>query len=100
MRTVICWLFLTVASHAAQYLVYYYLPTGNNGRQTMEVEASDSGTARRIFQAMMPRARISEVKQWLEQALTVSRRIASVSLAVSVVALVASVGLLLARLLH
>ena len=52
----------------------------------MEVEASDSGTARRIFQAMMPRARISEVKQWLEQALTVSRRIASVSLAVSVVA--------------
>jgi hypothetical protein len=52
-----------VASDANQYLIYYYLPTGNSGRQVMEIEASDSGTARRIFQAMMPRARISEVKQ-------------------------------------
>jgi hypothetical protein len=63
MRAVICWLLLTVASHAAQFLVYYYLPDGNSGRQVIEIEASDSEAARRIFQAMMPRARISNVKR-------------------------------------
>jgi hypothetical protein len=63
MRTLFCWFLLTVASQAAQYQVFYYLPTGNDGRQVMIIEAANSGTARRIFQQLMPKARISEVRQ-------------------------------------
>ena len=47
---------------AAQFTVYYYLPTGSSGRQEMTVQASDFGAARRVFQNLMPRARISEIK--------------------------------------
>jgi hypothetical protein len=63
MRTLFCWLLLTIASQAAQYQVFYYLPTGNDGRQVMVIEASSSSTARRIFEQLMPKARISEVRQ-------------------------------------
>ncbi len=46
------------------------------------------------------RAAVQQGVERLEQALAVSRRIAWVSLAASIVALAASVGLVLARLLH
>lgn len=48
---------------SAQFQVFYYLPSGNDGRQIMIVEASDSGATRRIFQQLMPRARISECRE-------------------------------------
>ena len=46
------------------------------------------------------RAAVQEGVERLEQALVVSRRIAWVSLAASIVALAASMGSVLARLLH
>lgn len=45
------------------YQVFYYLATGNAGRQVMVVEADSPGTARRIFAQLMPKARISEIRQ-------------------------------------
>lgn len=39
MRTLCCWFLLTLATQAAQYQVFYYLPTGNDGRQVMIIEA-------------------------------------------------------------
>lgn len=47
----------------APYEVSYYMPTGNSGTQKIVVEASDSGAARRIFQAQFPTFKIIEVKQ-------------------------------------
>jgi hypothetical protein len=48
---------------ANSYQVFYYLPTGNNGRQVIVIEASDSGAAKQIFQQLMPPAKFSECRR-------------------------------------
>ena len=45
------------------YQVFYYLPTGNNGRQVIVIEVSDSGAAEQIFQQLMPQAKFFECRR-------------------------------------
>lgn len=47
----------------SQFRVFYYLPKSDSSRLSMVLEAPDSGTAAKIFRALLPAARLSEVKQ-------------------------------------
>jgi transcriptional activator TraM len=76
-----------------------------NQSLTAALRAARESTAALIEEAARTNARavraaVQENVDRLEQALVVSRRIVWVSIAASVVALAASVGLLLERLLH
>jgi hypothetical protein len=69
-------------------------------RRTLLVSGCTDKTVKLWDAAGAVRGAVQQGVERLEQALAVSRRIAWVSLAASVVALVASLGLVLARVLH